>query len=412
MIGLLLASLAWGAVTAWTVIQHSSAAHDVVSTSEPLSLSAQRMYLSLSDADVTATTAFLASANVPLPERQRYAADIARAAADLTSLKNAAATSSNPQLLNSLAAISAGLPLYTSYVAQAQTERSLGYLLTAGSFMQVAAEEMHLTLLPAARTIYTQENAALAASSARATGLPWIVVVVLLAILLGFVLYRVQRWLTRRTHRVVNYGLAIASVVLVASVLWLAVAFVVARADLQRGVGHGSAPAETLAQAAIDTQQARSDEILNLISRTGATAFQADSTALRKTLGPGPGTLLTNAASASPAGAGARWAAAAAGDERAWYAVDDQVYQLDKSSQYFNETQLVIGTKGSSSGARFSRVENDLGRAIAADQVTFHSGATAGSSAFDGLDVWIIVAAVIMAAGCAWGLARRIAEYR
>jgi len=211
---------------------------------------------------------------------------------------------------------------------------------------------------------------------------------------------------------VVNYGLAIASVVLVASVLWLAVAFVVARADLQRGVGHGSAPAETLAQAAIDTQQARSDEILNLISRTGATAFQADSTALRKTLGPGPGTLLTNAASASPAGAGARWAAAAAGDERAWYAVDDQVYQLDKSSQYFNEIQLVIGTKGSSSGARFSRVENDLGRAIAADQVTFHSGATAGSSAFDGLDVWIIVAAVIMAAGCAWGLARRIAEYR
>jgi len=88
------------------------------------------------------------------------------------------------------------------------------------------------------------------------------------------------------------------------------------------------------------------------------------------------------------------------------------VYQLDKSSQYFNEIQLVIGTKGSSSGARFSRVENDLGRAIAADQVTFHSGATAGSSAFDGLDVWIIVAAVIMAAGCAWGLARRIAEYR
>jgi hypothetical protein len=77
MIGLLVASLAWGAVTAWTVIQHSSAAHDVVSTSEPLSLSAQRMYLSLSDADVTATTAFLAGVNVPLPERQRYAAGCA-----------------------------------------------------------------------------------------------------------------------------------------------------------------------------------------------------------------------------------------------------------------------------------------------------------------------------------------------
>ena len=412
MIVLLIASLAWGAVAAWTVIQHSSAAHDVVSTSEPLSLSAQRMYLSLSDADVTATTAFLASQNEPLAERQRYAADIAGAAADLSSLRNAAATSANQQLTSSLAAVSAGLPAYTGYVAQAQTERSLGFLLTSGSFMQVASEEMHLTLLPAARTIYVQENAALDASSARATGLPWIVVVVLLAIVLGFVLFRIQRWLTRRTHRIVNYGLLIASLVLVASVLWLVVAFVVARADLQRAIGHGSAPAETLAQAAIDTQQARGDEVLNLISRTGATAFQQDSQSLRKNLGPGPGTLLTTALVASPSGDGARWAAAAARDEQAWYAVDDQVYRLDKASNYRTETQLVTRTTPGSSGAGFSRVENDLGRAIAADQVIFRSSATAGSHAFTGLDIGIIVAAVIMAAGCAWGLARRIAECR
>jgi len=412
MIGLLIASLAWGAVAAWTVIQHSSAAHDVVSTSEPLSLSAQRMYLSLSDADVTATTAFLGSPNEPLAVRQRYAADIAGAAADLSSLRNAAARSANQQLTSSLAAVSAGLPVYTGYVAQAQTERSLGYLLTGGSFMQVASEEMHLTLLPAARTIYAQENASLAAASARASGLPWIAVVVLLAIVLGFVLFRVQRRLTRRTHRVVNYGLLVASLVLVASVLWLVVAFVVARADLQRGVGHGSAPAETLAQAAIDTQQARGDEVLNLISRTGATAFQQDSQSLRTKLGPGPGTLLTTAIAASPSGAGAHWAAAAARDEQAWYAVDDQVYRLDKASSYLAETQLVVRTTQNSSGAGFSRVENDLSRAIAADQVIFRSSATAGSNAFSGLDVGIIVAAVIMAAGCAWGLARRIAEYR
>ena len=38
----------------WTVIQHASAAQDVVSTSEPLSLSAQRMYQALSDAVLTA----------------------------------------------------------------------------------------------------------------------------------------------------------------------------------------------------------------------------------------------------------------------------------------------------------------------------------------------------------------------
>jgi hypothetical protein len=412
MIGLLVASVAWGAVTAWTVIQHASAAHNVVATTEPLSLSAQRMYLALSDADVTASSAFLARVNVPLPQRQRFAADISQAAVDLSNLRNAAAGSSNQQLVSSLAAVSAGLPLYDSYVAQAQTERSLGWLLTASSLMQVASEEMHVTLLPAAQKIYQQENAALTASSAKATGLPWIVVVVVLGIVLAFVLFRVQRWLRKRTHRMVNYGLLAASLVLVACTLWLAVAFVVARSDLQRGVGHGSAPAESLAKAAIYTQQIRGDEVLNLISRSGDKPFLQDSQSVRHILGPGPGTLLTTAAQASPSGAGAQWAAKAADDEKAWYAVDSQVYTYDGKAQYRLETPLVTGTKSGSSGAGFSRVEDDLSRAIAADQVTFQSGAAAGSNAYAGLDVAIIVAALIMAAGCAWGLSRRLAEYR
>ncbi len=214
LIGLLLACLAWGAVGAWTVFQHTSAARDVVSTSEPLSLNAQQMYRSLSDADVTATTAFLTGPNESLPDRQRYAADIDQAAADLSNLKGAATSGSDQQLLTSLAAISTALPVYTGYVSQAQAEYSLGYLLTGGSFMQVASEVMHLTLLPAARTIYAQENAGLTADSARATGLPWIAVVVVFAIGIAVVLFRAQRWLWRYTHRRINYGLAVATAVL------------------------------------------------------------------------------------------------------------------------------------------------------------------------------------------------------
>ncbi len=412
MVSLLVVALAWGAVGAWTVSQHASAAGDVVSTSEPLSLSAQQMYRSLSDADVTTTTAFLTGPNEPLAARQRYAADIAQAATDLAALKNAATTASGRPLLASLAAVSTGLPVYTGYVAQAQTEYSLGYLLTGGSFMQVASEVMHLTLLPASRTIYARENAGLTAASARATGLPWIVVVLVLAVGIAIVLFRVQRWLWRHTHRRVNYGLVAASAALVASVLWLIVAFAVARTDLQRGIGHGSSPAETLAQAAIDTQQIRGDEILNLISRSGDATFVQDFTSVRGQLGPGPGTLLTDAVASSPSGAGARWAAAAAHDVPAWYAVNDQGYRLDAQARYAAEAQLVIGTGRSGSAAGFGQVETDLSRAIAADQVIFHSSATAGDNAFTGLEAGIIVAAVLMALGCAWGLSVRLAEYR
>lgn len=302
--------------------------------------------------------------------------------------------------------------MYTSDVAQAQTWYTLGYLLTGGSFMQVATEVMHLTLLPAARAIYSQENAGLVASSARATGLPWIVVALVLALGIAFVLFRVQRWLWRHTHRRVNYGLVAASALLVVGALWLIIAFVVARADLQRGVGHGSTPAETLAQAAIDTQQIRGDEIINLISRSGAGTFVQDFRSVRGQLGPGPGTLLTDAAATSPSGEGAQWAASAARDVQGWYGVNEQAYGLDKAAQYAQETRLVIGTGPGSSTAGFERVEGDLSRAIAADQVIFHGSATAGENAFTGLEAGIIVAALLMALGCAWGLSIRLAEYR
>lgn len=403
--------MAFGAVGAWTVIQHASAAQDVVSTSEPLSLAAQRMYQDLSDADVTATTAFLAGPGVPLAARERYAADINRAAAGLTSLENASTTPGDPQLVRSLAAVAAGLPIYTGFVSQAQTEFLLGYRLTAGSFMQVASEQMHLTLLPAARASYARENAALTAASARATGLPWIVVVVVLAIVIGFILYRAQRWLSRHTHRVFNLGLLAASVALAASVLWLIAAFVVARADLQRAVGHGSVPAEALAQAAIDTQQARGYEVLNLISRSGDATFVTDFQAVRAKLGPGPGTLLA-AAIASSSGNGARRATVAASDVRRWYTVIGQGYALDGRARYTAETALVIGPAAGGSAAGFATIESDLSHAITADHAVFHAGATAGRNAFTGLDVAIIAAAALMAAGCAWGLSRRLAEYR
>jgi hypothetical protein len=407
---LVVLSAAWGGVGAWTVSQHASAAADVVSASEPLSLDAQQMYQSLADADVTVTTAFLSGPDEALTARDRYQADIAQAATDLTALKETAG--GNQQLDASLAAISAGLPVYTGYVAQAQADYSLGFPLTGGSFMQVASEEMHLALLPAARSSYLQENARLSAASARATGLPWVVVVVALAVVTGFVLYWAQRWLRRRTHRIVNYGLLAASAVLAVGMVWLIIAFVIARGDLHRGVGDGAAPAETLAQASIAVQQARGDELLNLISRSGDTSFEQNFDVVRRELGPGPGTLLTSAAASSRGGPGARPAAAAARDAQAWYVSNEQVYRLDVAANYGAETQLVIGTGPGSSAAGFRTLEADLGQAIAADQVIFASSANAGAGAFSGLEAGVIAACLLMAAGCAWGLSRRLAEYR
>lgn len=411
LIGLMAASVVWGAVGAWTVSQHASAASEVVTASEPLSLAAQQMYQSLSDADVTATTEILAGPPESLPARLRYDGDIANAAADLARLRSAATGSGNTALTADLTAVSTGLPVYTQYVQEALNWGANGLPLTAGSAMQAASDVMHVTLLPAANAIYAQQSAALTAASSQATGLPWIVVTVLLAIGIGFTLLRAQRWLRRRTHRIVNYGMLLASVAIVVSTAWLVVAFLSARSDFQQGLGHGSTPAEELAQSVIAAQQARGDQVLNLISRTGSTSFSADFAAETAKIGPRAGSLLTTAR-ASSTGQGAAEADAAARAATAWYSVSAQVFRLDNAHQYAAETASVIGTGPGSSESGFTALVGHLRGGIDADQAVFKSNAAAGSGAFGGLEAGVIIAALLMALGSAWGLSRRLAEYR
>ncbi|HEY3957433.1 MAG TPA: hypothetical protein VGM53_29040 [Streptosporangiaceae bacterium] len=408
MVTLVVASLAWGVVGAWVTGSHASAASGVLNASEPLSFEARQMYQALSDADVTATTAFLTGPDEALPMRQRYQADVAQAAADLSALRAAAPSG---QFGSSLPAVATGLPAYTGYVAQAQSDYALGYQLTGGSFMQVASEQMHLVLLPAARTAYLQANTELAARSAQATGLPWMAVLLVVSVVLAVVLWRTQRWLSRQTRRTFNVGLVAGSLALIVVTVWLAVAFAGARSDLQDAETHGSAPAEALAQATITIQRARGDEILNLISRTGAASFLGDFDGARRQAGPGPGTLLATAAAGSQ-GAAASQVAAAGRDARAWYAVGARVFGQDVAANYAAETSLVTGHAAGDAAPGFARLEGDLGRAIASDQAVFSSRARAGADGFTGLVAGFVVATVIMAIGCAWGLSQRLAEYR
>jgi hypothetical protein len=407
---LVLLSLAWGAFGGWAASEHSSAAGDVVAVDEPLSLDAQQMYESVADADVTITTAFLASSRPPLAPLQHYQADIATASADLARLRSAAGDQS---LTAALAALTAGLPSYTGYVADAESQYSMGYPLTGGSFLQVASEKAHLVLLPAAKTVFTSEDAALTAASSQATGLTTMIAALALALLTGITLYLAQRWLAKRTNRMFSLGLMLASVLLIVSAAWLAVAFGTARADLDRGIGQGSQPAEALAQASIGVQQIRGDAVLNVISRSGDTSFQEDFRATSKLVGPGPGTLLTSAAASSAEdGQAAALVAAAEREATTWYAANAMVYRLGVAASYAAERTMIIGTGAGSSAAGYDALERDITQAIASDQATFRSAATAGADALDPLEPVVIAASLLMALGCIWGFNRRLAEYR
>jgi hypothetical protein len=410
LIALVAGSLAWGGFGGWAASQHASAANAVITVDEPLSLDARQMYESLADADVTITAAFLASSRPPLAPLQRYQADIATVSADMARL---GAGAGDQQVKAALAALTGGVSAYTGYVADAESEYSLGFPLTGGSFMQVASEEAHLVLLPAAKNVFSRENTALRAASAQATGLPTVVIAVVIALVTAIILLRAQRWLTRRTNRLINAGLLLASVLLVISAVWLLAAFGVARSDLDRGIGQGSDPAETLAQASIGVQQIRGDAVLNVISRSGDASFQQDFLATSRQVGPGQGTLLTSAAAASAADSkAAALASAAQREATAWYAANAGVYRLGVAASYAAERTMVIGSGSGSSATGYAALEGDITQAIARDQAVFRSAATAGATVLHPLAPMVIGASAAMALGCGWGLTRRLAEYR
>jgi len=415
---LILLSLAWGVLAALTADQHASAAADVVAVSEPLSLDAEQIYTSLSDADATAANAFLAGGLEPAKARQRYQADITQAAIRIEAASalvgSSAARTQLPGHLtkqasaagtavgDDLAILSGQLPAYTDEVGTARADNRLGLPLGA-AYLREASGLLRGTLLPAASDIYIRESTLLTSASAQATGLPLIVVAAVAGLGLGYVLFRSSRWLSRHTHRVVNYGLLLAALAGLVSLVWLVAAFVVGRGDLLHAQQQGSAPAQAFARAEVAALQAHADESLTLIDNGGDDSYQKDYLAQQKILGPGPGTLL--AAVQAAGGPGSDVAAQA----RAWYKAHAALRAKDDGGSHAAAVQSALNGDAATS---FAQLSTTLSQGINDHQAVFAASARSGRDAFTGLAVGMIVASLVMVGGCAWGLSRRLAEYR
>jgi hypothetical protein len=410
---LILLSLAWGVLAALTANQHASAAADVVAVSEPLSLDAEQIYTSLSDANATAASAFLAGGLEPAADRQRYQADITKAAIRIEAasalvgssaartelpghLKNQASAAGSA-VGDDLAMLSGQLPAYTDEVGTARADNRLGLPLGA-AYLREASALLRGTLLPAASDIYTRESALLTSASAQATGLPLIVIAVVAGLGLGYVLYRSSRWLSRHTHRVVNYGLLLAALAGLVSLVWLAGAFVAGRGDLLHAQQQGSGPAQAFARAEVAALQAHADESLTLIDNTGDDDYQKDYVKLQKLLGPGPGTLLAATGSSQ-----------AASQAQAWYRAHQALRAQDDAG---NHPGAVAAAQTGDAARSFARLSTTLSEGKETHQAVFAASARNGRDAFTGLAVGMIVASLVMVTGCIWGLNRRLAEYR
>ncbi|GAB2836918.1 hypothetical protein [Lentzea nigeriaca] len=381
---LVLASLASGWLSTWSVNRQERALEDLATRSEPLSHAAQEVYRALQDADATAASAFLSGGLEPPALRERYEADIAQAQAALS-----VATASSPDLT---ATLSAQLPVYTGLIETARTNNRQGFPVGA-AYLREASGLMRTQLLPSAQELYRAETDRVAGAQDEA-GFPWAPVLVALAFVIALVL--TQRYLTRKTNRLLNVGLLVATGAAVLSLLWVTTVSVLVMNDVADS-RKASKTVDVLAQARIATLTARGDETLTLVARGAGQAYEKSFVEVSERL---EGQL----------DQAKRLANTEAVDQamrhfRQWQQVHQRIRGADDAGQYNDAVALI-------DNPYFDSLDKDLVRAIGEARQDFSDEVAVARASLAGTVVGVLVLAVISAAGSTMGLWQRLKEYR
>ncbi|HEX3650822.1 MAG TPA: hypothetical protein VHV49_20550 [Pseudonocardiaceae bacterium] len=411
MVGLVVLSLLTGVIGLLAVQGKASTLDDLATRREPFSAAAQQMYRSLSDADATAASAFLSSAVTPPALRERYQTDIQQAGAALA----VAATDVEgvAEAARPLAQLSTGIPVYTGLVERASANNTQGFPI-GSAYLREADHLMQATLLPAAQALYAVDTQRVAQAQDDATSFPWTAVVLVIVLLVALVV--TQRFVRKRTNRVINVGLLVATIAVAVAVVWSATGLILETVHVSHARSAGSAPADTLAQARTKALQARTDEMLTLVARGGQDYNQPFLT-LTGAIGgkDGSGGLLgqvRGGSSDSVLNSQVDQASAAA---KSWFALHNQARAANQSGDYQTAVNITLGTGGAGKpdeAARFDKVDSTLAKAINQARTVFADQTDTAGAWLTALPVGVLVLLVLAAAGAAIGLWQRLREYR
>jgi hypothetical protein len=402
---LILVALLAGALTALGVQSRVQAVDDLAARTGPLSVAAEQIYRSLSDADATATGAFLAGGLEPTAARQRYEADIAQASGTLAIAVAARDPADITAPGSALATLSEQLPVYTGLVDTARADNQQGLPLGA-AYQREASTLMRTKLLPTAQDLYRTETAQVASDQDSAGAFP--ILELLLGLLMLGLLVVAQVVLFRRTNRVFNAGLLAATAATLVSLLWVMIAGVAVMGDIDASRRDGSAQVDVLAAARIATLAARADETLTLVARGAGQAYQTDYVQTDKQLGD----LLNTAASqATDSGVRAKIDAAKA-DHATWTTAHTTLRKADDSGDYGSAVTVAIGAASDSAATAFDKLDGDLRDAIDQTRASFNNKVTAAGGTLGGVVAVVAVLAVLTAAGAGAGIWRRLRDYR
>jgi hypothetical protein len=408
LVGLVLLSLLTGVIGLLAVQGNASSLDDLAGHREPVSAAAQQIYGSLSDADATAASAFLAGGSEPAALRVRYDADIARAGAALAVAAadaGGSATGSGP-----LAQLSAGLPVYAGLVDRA-TANNEAALPVGSAYLREADNLMQTTLLPAAQSLYQADIQAVSAAQDDATSFPWLAAVLVIALIVGLVL--AQRYLRRRTNRVFNVGLLVATGAVVLALLWSSLGLIMETVYVDGGQSSGSQQVQQLAQARIEGLQARTDELLTLVAR-GGVDYGGQFTKLANDIGgkDGSGGLIGQVRANPADDTMANQMAAATRDAGAWFHAETQISNVNNAGDYPAAVAGALDTSPGGEATIFDSLDGTLTSAIDQGRKDFTEQTDTASAWLTALPIGVLVLCLVAAGSASVGIWQRLREYR
>ena len=402
---LVVLGLAAGVTAVTSVQSRAGFVAEVTTRGGPLVVAAQDLYRSLSDADATAASAFLTDGPEPAELRARYQTDIANAGA---ALAEAASGVNEGPAAEAVAVLSTQLPVYTGLVETARTANRQG-LPVGAAYLREATGVMREQLLPAAQQLFDAVSQQRDGARESAARFPGFALVLGLAVLAALVV--LQFWLTRRTNRLFNIGLVVATVAGLASVLWLLLSWGNAAGHLDASDRDGSAQVALLSDARITALQARSDEAHTLVARGAGSGYEETYQEHLAAL-TGDGGLLGQAREQAAGGRAQAAVDAAAEAATAWQEVHEEVRRLDDQGDYPGAVELAIGLDEGSAGSTSGRLDEALADGISAGNERFAREADQAGGALGGVGIGLGLLTALLLVGVVAGVQQRLAESR
>jgi hypothetical protein len=394
-------------VTAAAARARQNAAHAVGVESAPELVAAEDLYVALADADATASTTFLKAGLEDPSQRQRYVDDVNRAGQQLATVSKLAGSSEGARA--ALRTITEQLPVYAGLVEEARANSRQGFPVGA-AYLRQASTTMRDQLLPAATTLYEHAGGDLDADYRSGTSTTEIVLVAVGGVVLLGLLIGVQVFVTRRSHRVLNVALAVATVVVAVLLVWVLVRFHSEQDALVRAQRNGSDAVQVLSAARILNLKAQSDDNLALIQRGTGQSYVDDYKVIAEHLGgdDGHGGLLGYAHDIALRTNTQGGVATAQATFAELLGTHKQIRSDDDGGNYEGAVKLAIGTGATTAQRLDAQLESQITRARAhLDQAV-----TDARRGFAALDVAIVVILVLAGVLVLVGLQARISEYR